>query len=85
MKIKYERKKMEDFVMRFAQAVTESNAAAKEAMDSMVDYMKTNNEDSKQKCAELWTKSFDAMSNLFEDDREKVMLVDLLDEIGVKY
>ena len=85
MKIKYERKEMEDFVIKFTQAVTESNAAAKEAMELAVDYMKTNNEDSNQKAAELWMKCFDAMYNLFESDKERVMLVDFMEELGVEY
>ena len=81
--MKYERKEMEDFVMKFTQKVIESNEAGKNAMESAVDYMKTNNEDSKQKAKELWIKCLDITCNLCEDNREREMLVDFLEEIGV--
>lgn len=83
MKIKYERKEMEDFVIKFTQKVIESNEAGKNAMESVVDYMKTNNEDSKQKAKELLIKCLDITCNLCEDNREREMLVDFLEEIGV--
>jgi hypothetical protein len=82
---KYERKDMEEFVIKFAEKVTEMNSLANEAMKFVVDYVINNNEDSKLKAKELWEKSLHPMYSLFENDTEKVMLVDLFEEIGVDY